>query len=126
MFGIIELLILLGITGAGLKYMTSSSREDDDYDYYRPSGYSSYHSDRDEDINEMLERIRNSYVTTSPIHIPEIPRTNASEFDVDSITRPFYNTYFPETTPSTSPVLTGSSPRLYTFSLRTGRLEVDD
>ena len=122
------MLIFLGITGAAAKYMASSSPEDNDYDdYYPSSSYSSYHRDRDEESTaELLERIRNSHVTTPPIYIPEIPRTNVADFDIDSITRRF-NTYFPETrTQSTSPVSTGSNPRLYTFSRRTGRLQVDD
>ena len=125
MLGLIELLILLGITGAGMKYMTSNPR-DDDHDYYRPSSYS-YHGDReDDDIDELLERISNSYATTPSILAPEIAETNVPDYDVGSMTRRF-NTYFPGAgAQSTNPVLTGRSPRLYSFSRRTGRLEVDD
>ena len=135
MFGIDDLivLILLGITGAAIKFMASDgASRDDEYDYdndygYRyphiPTSYTSSYNEEDsssdeENLNDILARIRSYHVPSAPTHIP----------DIDQILRP-YNIFTPERmnrTTTEGAVSTGTNRRYYRFSRRTGRLEYSD
>ena len=137
MFGIddIILLILVSITGAAIKFMASDgASRDDEYDYAHDYGYrythiptsyaSSYNdeedssSDDEENLDDILARIRSYQVPSAPTHIP----------DIDDILRP-YNILLPERrnrTPSEGAVSTGTSRRYYRFDRRTGRLQYSE
>ena len=129
MFGIddIIMLILLGLTGGAIKFMASdgTSRHDeydhdDDYDYrypHIPSSYTSRYND-EENVDDILARIRSYNVPSAPTHIP----------DIDEILRP-YNMFTPERmnrTTTESAVSTGTNRRYYRFDRRTGRLQYSE
>ena len=129
MFGIddIIVLILLGMTGAAVKFMASDGgSRDDDYEYrypHIPTSYDdedSYDDEEDsssdeENLDDILARIRSYSAPSAATRIP----------DIDEILRP-YNMFVPERmnrTRNGGAVSTGSNRRYYHFDRRTGRLQ---
>ena len=128
---IIELILLLMTAGA-IKFMTSdyhSSNDeydfDDDYRHPRiPTSYTARYDDEEdsssdeENVDDILARIRSYNVPSAPTHIP----------DIDDILRP-YNIFPPERmnrTTTESAVSTGTNRRYYRFDRRTGRLQYSE